>query len=128
MTFNYAKQRSLIAAPEASTASAAASTTTLGPRTSLVDLERTAHEILLVQVLDGRPRLVVIGHLHKSEASRPARVPIRNDSYGVDRAVSLEGFPDIVLARIEGHVPYVQLHFDLLMVPNDTNFQRSTGL
>src|SRR5207247_2106429 len=81
------------AAAIAAAATAAAATTTFGARTSLVDRQGPAVNLLPIQGCNRGRRILVVGHLHKAEALGATRVPIHDNLRRRHFAVRLEQLP-----------------------------------
>src|SRR5687767_5027199 len=93
----------LEAARAAIATTAAATTTRTAAILRLVDLERTAFEVLAVEGLHGA-RGVRIGHFDEAETTSLAGVAIGDEGEGLDRAVGREQGTPGVFGRTERQV------------------------
>jgi hypothetical protein len=62
-----------------------------------------------MQLVDGLLRLRVVGHLHESEAARPARLAVGDDLSATNRAIFLEQLQEVIGRGIPGEVAYVNV-------------------
>jgi hypothetical protein len=103
-----------IAAPAAISATIpTAAAATLFARTSFVDGDLAAIEVLLMQARDRGFALGGTAHGDKAKAARTARALIHHDFDIGDCAETLESVLEIILGGAEGKIPYVESHIEL---------------
>ena len=71
-------------------APASAATTTLGLRTSFIDIQSATAQLRSVERVNGSFRFAAVRHFNESKAARLPGVTIRNYIYAVDSTVGLE--------------------------------------
>ncbi len=104
-----------VAPPVATTTATltASTTTTAASATagfSLVDAQGTPHQFSALEAIDGPGLHVVIGHLHKSETTLAASVPLQGEGAVHDIAETGEKFNNVLLLSAEGQIAYKDAH------------------
>ena len=81
-----------------------------GPGFSLVDAQRTSHQLDSLESLNGAVLALGIGHFNKREAPLASGIPLKGKGTGHDFAKRGEKFSDVFLLSAEGEIAYENAH------------------
>jgi hypothetical protein len=81
-----------------------------GPGFSLVDAQRTSHQLDSLESLNGSVLALGISHFNKREAPLASGIPLKGKGTGHDLAKRDEKFSDVFLLSAEGEITYENAH------------------